>query len=122
MGERIQGCTLYNQEFEGAGGISLIAQWEVSYSAWLTRSGRQHSTYDDLQLEGQPTLLGHSVRIGPVTRDLGLPPPIEIPHWHVAFARCCRGPFEQEVLETCEKHLRSRLFLSHPYEGGAGGD
>lgn len=117
MGERIRGCTLYNQEFEGAGGITLVAQWEVTYSAWLIRGST--ATYDDLQLEGQPTLLGHSLRVGPVVRDLGLPPPAEIPHWHVAFARCCHGPFEQEVLDNCEQHLQSRL-SAHSRVGALG--
>lgn len=117
MGERIRGCTLYNQEFEGTGGITLVAQWEVTYSAWLIRGST--ATYDDLQLEGQPTLLGHSLRVGPVVRDLGLPPPAEIPHWHVAFARCCHGLFEQEVLDNCEQHLQSRL-SAHPRVGALG--
>ena len=108
MGTRITGNTTYTQEFEGAGGITLTAQWEVSYSAWLIRAGRSMVEFDDMQLEGRPKLLGHALRIGSVERHLGLPPEDELPQWQVAFARCCRGAFEQEVLQACANDLCSR--------------
>ena len=52
--------------------------------------------------------LGHALRIGSVERHLGLPPEDELPQWQVAFARCCRGAFEQDVLEACARDFRSR--------------
>ncbi len=110
MGTRVTGSIVYLQEFEGAGGITLTAQWEVSYSAWLIRAGRSSITFDDLQLEGRAKLLGHALCVGPIVRELGNPPDDELPHWLTAFAKCCRGAFEQDILEACARDLRSRYW------------